>query len=90
MFCACLLFLLSVCAVCNLFSLTGGGGCTAYDVIVHTDFITKLQTSDLFQTFFLTVVCEGIEEKYEIELERGKANYILLMNRTCMLPSDLT
>ncbi|KAK7107474.1 PIH1 domain-containing protein 1-like [Littorina saxatilis] len=55
-----------------------GGGCTAYDVIVHTDFIRKLQTSELFQTFFLTIVCEGIEEKFTTELKR---DWVILKNR---------
>ena len=55
-------------------SLAGGSGCTAYDVIVHTNFIRKLQSSELFQTFFLSIVCEGIEEKYKTELKRGKAD----------------
>lgn len=51
--------------------LIGGGGCTAYDVVVHPDFFKKLETSELFRTFFLTVTCEGIEEKFKTELIRG-------------------
>ncbi|XP_076445788.1 PIH1 domain-containing protein 1-like [Babylonia areolata] len=58
-----------------------GGGCTVYDVIVHTDFIKKLQTNNLFQTFFLSIVCEGIEEKYEAELKR---EWVVLKNRRCV------
>ncbi|KAL8594170.1 hypothetical protein ACOMHN_018110 [Nucella lapillus] len=58
-----------------------GGGCTVYDIIVHTDFIKKLQTNDLFQTFFLTISCEGIEEKYKTQLKR---EWVILKNRRCI------
>lgn len=58
-----------------------GGGCTAIDVIVHTDFVKKLQTNELFQTFFLTVSCEGIEEKHKLELRR---DWLILKNRRCI------
>lgn len=58
-----------------------GGGCTVYDVIVHTDFIKKLQTNNLFQTFFLTISCEGIEEKYKTQLKR---EWVILKNRRCV------
>ncbi|CAG5121803.1 unnamed protein product, partial [Candidula unifasciata] len=55
-----------------------GGGCTAYDVIVHSNFLKKMDKSQLFKTFFLTIMCEGIEEKYNILLKR---DWIFLKNR---------
>ncbi|KAK7492986.1 hypothetical protein BaRGS_00015716 [Batillaria attramentaria] len=58
-----------------------GSGCTVYDVIVHPDFLQKIQTSDLFKTFFLTVTCEGIEEKNKVQLKR---DWVILKNRRCV------
>uniref|UniRef100_A0A0B6Z4J5 PIH1 domain-containing protein 1 n=1 Tax=Arion vulgaris TaxID=1028688 RepID=A0A0B6Z4J5_9EUPU len=55
-----------------------GGGCTAYDVIVHSKVLKKVETSQLFKTFFLTVMCEGIESKYDILIKR---DWIFLKNR---------
>ena len=31
----------------------------------------KMKTSELFKTFFLTVMMEGLEQKYDTELSRG-------------------
>ena len=50
-------------------------GCTAYDVVVSPVFMEKMKISELFRTFFLTVMMEGLERKYEIELSRGKMGY---------------
>lgn len=58
-----------------------GGGCTVYDVIVHSEFLQKLQSSELFKTFFLTVTCEGIEEKNNVQLKR---DWVILKNRRCV------
>ncbi|XP_005094795.1 PIH1 domain-containing protein 1 [Aplysia californica] len=55
-----------------------GGGCTAYDVIVHPKFMKKIEKSELFKTFFLTIMCEGIEGKYDIQLKR---DWVFLKNR---------
>jgi len=57
--------------VSQLLLFAAGGGCTAYDVVVSPEFMSKMQSSDLFRTFFLTVMMEGLEEKYNIELSRG-------------------
>lgn len=53
------------------FSTTAGAGCTAYDVVVSPEFMAKMNNSELFKTFFLTVMMEGLESKYDIELSRG-------------------
>ena len=53
------------------FILSAGKGCTVYDVVVNPQFMEKMQTSELFKTFFLTVMMEGLEQKYDTELSRG-------------------
>lgn len=54
----------------NCFSsvFTAGGDCTAYDVIVHPDFVERAKPRFLLQQFFLTLVLEGIANKYSLEL----------------------
>ncbi|NXW86698.1 PIHD1 protein, partial [Alopecoenas beccarii] len=47
----------------------GGQGCTAYDVVVNSEFFRTLQTDPLYREFFLTVAMEGLAEKYGLELE---------------------
>ena len=56
-------------------------GCTAYDVAINPIFYDKMQNSELFHSFFLTIVFEGLETKYNIELER---KWTVLKNRKCM------
>lgn len=55
-----------------------GKGCTAYDVVVSPTFMGKMGGSELFKTFFLTVMLEGLEAKYEIVLSK---DYVILKNR---------
>ncbi|KAI8791638.1 PIH1 domain-containing protein 1 [Biomphalaria glabrata] len=55
-----------------------GGGCTVYDVVINPNFFNKINTSELFKTFFLTIMCEGIESKYDVLLKR---DWIFLKNR---------
>ena len=56
-------------------------GCTAYDVVINPMFYSKIQTSELFHSFFLTIVLEGLESKCDIELER---KWTVLKNKKCM------
>ncbi|ESO93320.1 hypothetical protein LOTGIDRAFT_216148 [Lottia gigantea] len=55
-----------------------GQGCTAYDVIVNPLFYNQLNSSELIKTFFLTVMLEGVELKYDQELSR---EWVILKNR---------
>lgn len=56
-------------------------GCTAYDVVINPTFYSKIQKSELFHSFFLTIVFEGLESKYDMELER---KWTVLKNKKCM------
>lgn len=58
-----------------------GNGCTVYDVVVNPQFMEKMKTSELFKTFFLTVMMEGLEQKYDTELSR---DWVILKNRRCV------
>lgn len=58
-----------------------GQGCTAYDVVINPTFYNKIQNSELFKSFFLTIVFEGLESKYDMELER---KWTVLKNKKCM------
>ncbi|CAG9578627.1 unnamed protein product [Danaus chrysippus] len=52
---------------------------TVYDVAINPDFFCKIEKDDLFQTFFLTVVFEGLQDKYQFELDMQK--FTILKNR---------
>jgi len=52
-----------------------GNGCTAYDVIINPNFLHTINASKTFFGFFMSVVFEGLLNKYEAELDR---NWILL------------
>lgn len=56
----------------------GGKGCTAYDVIINSKFYQKIHQSDVFYRFFLQLMLEGIESKYEQNLCR---EFVILKNR---------
>ncbi|XP_072016431.1 PIH1 domain-containing protein 1-like [Amphiura filiformis] len=58
----------------------GGKGCTAYDIAINSEFYNKIGTSDLFKGFFMSVVIEGLENKYNILLDK---NWIQLKNKKC-------
>ena len=52
---------------------------TVYDVAINPDFFSKIEKDDLFQTFFLTVVFEGLQDKYQFELDMQR--FTILKNR---------
>ncbi|KAL0880679.1 hypothetical protein ABMA27_001897 [Loxostege sticticalis] len=56
-----------------------GAPATVYDVAINPDFFKKIEKDDLFRTFFLTVVFEGLQDKYQFELDLQK--YTVLKNR---------
>ncbi|XP_047985400.1 PIH1 domain-containing protein 1-like [Leguminivora glycinivorella] len=56
-----------------------GAPATVYDVAINPEFFKKIEKDDLFQTFFLTVVFEGLQDKYQFEIEMQK--FTVLKNR---------
>lgn len=53
-----------------------------YDVAVNTVFFGKVETSNIFRMFILDVVMQGLEEKFNIDLE--KEDYVIMKNRKAM------
>lgn len=47
-----------------------GKGCTAYDVIVNSNFLELTQSRPVLKNFLLTVIMEGLEQKFNILLSR--------------------
>lgn len=56
-----------------------GAPATVYDVAINPEFFKKIEKDDLFRTFFLTVVFEGLQDKYQFELDLQK--FTVLKNR---------
>lgn len=56
-----------------------GSPCTVYDVAINNEFFKMVEFDVLFQTFFLTVVFEGLQDKYQCELDVKKST--VLKNR---------
>lgn len=52
---------------------------SVYDIAVNSTFYNKVETNKLFHSFFMSVVLEGVQDKYNLELDMG--NYIILKNR---------
>lgn len=52
---------------------------TVYDVAINPEFFKKIEKDDLFRTFFLTVVFEGLQDKYQFEIDMQK--FCVLKNR---------
>lgn len=52
---------------------------TVYDVAVNTEFFKKIEKDDLFRTFFLTIVFEGLQDKYQFNFDMQK--FCVLKNR---------
>ncbi len=60
----------------RLVCLLAGSACVAYDVCVHPEFLKKLQEKATFLGFFVSIVVEGLEDKYQIKLDRSKSRYL--------------
>uniref|UniRef100_A0A0A9WZ62 PIH1 domain-containing protein 1 n=1 Tax=Lygus hesperus TaxID=30085 RepID=A0A0A9WZ62_LYGHE len=43
-----------------------GNSCSVYDVAISTSFYNKILKNQLFKTFLMTVVMEGIESKFKL------------------------
>lgn len=58
-----------------------GKGCTAYDIAISQSFCTKIKTNDLFMGFFMSVIMEGLDNKYELKLSH---EWVKLKNKKGM------
>jgi len=47
-----------------------GKGCSAYDVIVNSEFYKRTQNRPVLKNFLLTLALEGLEQKYDLMLSR--------------------
>ncbi len=56
----------------NINCVAGGQSCAAYDVIINNKFFQKLEAREVLMGFVLTLVLEGLEYKYGLNLSRGK------------------
>lgn len=53
-----------------------------YDVAVNSSLIHKIENNKLFQVFFMTILLEALQEKYNIKVNMTSQNpYIILKNR---------
>ncbi|CAH0387362.1 unnamed protein product [Bemisia tabaci] len=55
-----------------------GGSATAYDIAINSKFFKKIQDSKSFNFLFLMIAIEGVENKFNIELNN---DYTILQNR---------
>lgn len=58
-----------------------GKGCTAYDIVISSSFCEKIKSNNMFMGFFMSVIMEGMDNKYEVKLSR---EWITLKNKKCM------
>ncbi|PNF24827.1 hypothetical protein B7P43_G15135 [Cryptotermes secundus] len=56
-----------------------GNPSIAYDVAINPEFYKKTENSKLFLSFLLTVVMEGLKDKYSLSLQTD--DYVILKNR---------
>lgn len=57
----------------------GGRICAVYDIIINSDYYKEVNNSQVFKQFLITVCLEGIEDKYNISLD--KESYVILKNK---------
>lgn len=55
-----------------------GKACTAYDVIINPNFLTTIKESRVFFGFLMSIVLEGLQNKYEVQVDR---NWAMLKNK---------
>lgn len=59
-----------------------GNAATAYDVAINPIFFQKVENNKLFKQFFLTVVFEGLQDKYNMTI--NVEDFTILKNRKTM------
>lgn len=66
------------------FCFVAGNQIKAYDVAVNSEFFKKCKNNELFQTFIVSAVIEGVAEKFKIEIS-FESIYNLLIVDYCKL-----
>jgi hypothetical protein len=57
-----------------------GQACIIFTVIIHPDFFRRAHSSQTFMNFLLTLIYEGLENKYpQFKLDTGMSNIISLI-----------
>jgi hypothetical protein len=46
--------------------------CTAYDICINPAFVKKITEKPTFMGFFVSIVIEGLESKFNKKLDRSK------------------
>uniref|UniRef100_A0A1B6DWU8 PIH1 domain-containing protein 1 n=1 Tax=Clastoptera arizonana TaxID=38151 RepID=A0A1B6DWU8_9HEMI len=59
-----------------------GFQCSSYDVAINKSFFEKFVANKLLRAFFISVMLEGIQDKYKLEIDMN--DYIILKNRKVM------
>ncbi|KAL0267498.1 UNVERIFIED_CONTAM: hypothetical protein PYX00_009751 [Menopon gallinae] len=62
------------------FYFRAGKPAVVYDVAINTRFFEKIKDNQVFRDFVLEVIQQGLENKYDIELQKG--GYVILRNRS--------
>ncbi|XP_076064722.1 PIH1 domain-containing protein 1-like isoform X2 [Oratosquilla oratoria] len=57
----------------------GGKECTAFDVVINPAFLDKMADNPLFHNFFMVATFEGLDEKYNLELDKN--GLVVLKNK---------
>lgn len=45
--------------------------CTAYDICINPEFVKKISEKPTFMGFFVSIVIEGLEQKFNMKLDRS-------------------
>jgi len=53
----------------ELLIISAGNPTVAYDVAINREFYKKIENNKVFLTFLLTVVMEGLKDKYSLHLQ---------------------
>lgn len=48
-----------------------GSQCTCYDICINPSFYDKILQKPTFMGFLMSIVIEGLEEKYSVSLDRS-------------------
>ncbi|XP_021949253.1 PIH1 domain-containing protein 1 isoform X2 [Folsomia candida] len=60
-----------------------GVKCPVFEVVINTIFFdAKILPSELYRTFLIVIIIEGIEEKFKMELDKN--NYLVLQHKKCI------